>query len=151
MVWGGEFCFARVHENILSLDSPVNITEVESCPESSCRALTSCERCAPTSSCLWCPSLSICVDTYPTAFTFGQCLGWVDGSCERVRCEEMSNCSSCQTMAQCGWCNDPSNTGLGQCRLGGFGGPQNDTVCLEGDGQGGQEEWQFYQCSGEFS
>lgn len=127
----------------------MNITEVETCAATSCFTRDSCETCTTSGGCLWCPSLSRCVGQYPTAFTFGQCLGWVNRHCNDSRCQLQTNCSSCQELSQCGWCNDPSDTGLGSCSLGGFGGPHNDSFCTGSNALGIREEWQFYQCSGE--
>lgn len=51
------------------------------CPVSGCFRHTSCGSCTTINSCLWCPSLSVCVPNslYPYAFPYGQCLGWSQG------------------------------------------------------------------------
>ncbi len=133
------------------LDATLNITEAEVCLES-CFSRSSCLSCGRSTGCLWCPSLRRCVPSnlYGVSFNFGQCLGWA-GTCQQISCQETTNCSTCQALPQCGWCNDPSDTGLGTCSLGGFGGPQNTRTCQGAGGEGvdeEEEEWQFYQCSG---
>ena len=137
------------HCDLCPPDDP-NITVADFCAENSCYSQTSCDTCT-TGDCLWCPSLSQCIpgsNLYGVAYPYGQCLGWVR-SCTQLDCEERGNCTSCQELPQCGWCNDPSDTGKGQCSLGGFRGPRNENLCQSIDSVGNQEEWEFSQCSGE--
>lgn len=126
---------------------------MEECSPSSCFMRDGCGSCVGDRRCLWCPSLSQCIpgnSLYSVVYNYGQCLGWRNEGCEEALCEQRTNCSSCQELSECGWCNDPSDTGLGQCRLGGFGGSRNGSLCqLEGGSSMIQEEWQFLQCSGE--
>ena len=129
---------------------------IEECTINSCISRESCGSCTSDNTCLWCPSLARCVPgtLYGVSYNFGQCLGWRNDNCDQALCEDRTNCSSCQELSECGWCNDPADTGLGQCRLGGFGGPQNQSSCMTESESSGilevLEEWQFTQCSGEF-
>lgn len=133
------------------------MTEVDTCSHQSCFSHDSCGSCLEGGACLWCASLERCLpgSLYSVTFNFGQCLGWSQ-TCDTIECRQRTNCSSCQQLPQCGWCNDPSDTGLGRCSLGGVSSPRNATTCVQQQqlgGSGAQDmvgeegEWQFYQCS----
>lgn len=119
-----------------------------------CSEFASCQNCTQEE-CIWCQNEGRCVDknAYTSSFPYGQCREWTTisskcrtkGTDENSQCSFYKTCAKCRDDPACGWCDDGSQTGLGVCLPGGFGGPTLDEHSLSHD-TCPLKRWHFTTC-----